>query len=268
MTTEHDSRTRTVLSWLREDAHENAERVLRLALDEVDTTQQRRLWWPSRRSPQMNRFFLTATAAAAVLLVAILGYNLLPDVPGPGDQPTQTPTRSASPSSTPTPVANPLVGTWLAPEMTCAQQVATIEAAGYTADQLAEARADLVAQGYGQDGFFDCAIQPSADRTTSRYSIVFDGLPLAATVLSARIYDNDALVSPQHYRAADGSTLEFGTDKGNAWEVCVTFRYTIDGDRLTFDMIQPNCTGTPDAPLLDQIAFTAFLETASFTRQP
>lgn len=267
MTTEHDPRTRTVLSWLREDAHENAERVLLLALDEVDTTQQRRPWWPSRRFTHMNRFFLTATAVAAALLVAVLGYALLPDVAGPGDQPTQTPTHSASPTSTSTPVANPLVGTWLAPEMTCSQQVATIEAAGYTADQIAKARADLAAQGYG-DGFFDCANQPSAARTTNQYSIVFDGLPLAATVLSARIYDYDVIASPQDYRAAAGSTLEFGSHQGNAWEVCVTLRYTIDGDLLSFEMIQPSCTGTADAPLLDQIAFTAMLETASFTRQP
>jgi hypothetical protein len=165
-------------------------------------------------------------------------------------------------------VANPLVGTWLAPETTCAQQVATIEAAGYTADQIAEAGADLVAQGFSKDGFFDCANQASAARTTNRYSIVFDGLPPGAAVLSARIYDYDALASPQHYRAAPGSTLELGAYQGNAWEYCLTFRYTIDGDRLTLDMIQPNCTGTADAPLLDQIAFTAFLETASFTRQP
>jgi len=221
----------------------------------------------------MNNLVRIGAAAAALLVVAILGYNLLPRG-SIGNQPTAVPTGlpSAQPtasaaSSSTTPVANPLVGTWLAPEMTCSQQVATIEAAGYTADQIAEARADLAAQGYG-DGFFDCANQASAARTTNRYSIVFDGLPLAASVLSARIYDYDVIASPQHYRAAAGSTLEFGSHQGNAWEVCVTFRYTIDGDLLTFDMIQPNCTGSADAPLLDQIAFTAFLETAPFTRQP
>ena len=40
MTTERDARTRIVLSWLREDAREDAERVLLSALDEVDTTPQ------------------------------------------------------------------------------------------------------------------------------------------------------------------------------------------------------------------------------------
>jgi len=267
MTTEHDPRTRTVLSWLREDTHENAERVLLRALDEVDATPQRWSAWPARRFIQMNKVLMTASAAAAVLVVAIVGYNLLPGIAGPGDQPTPRPTPSAGPSSTPTAIANPLVGTWLAPEMTCAQQVATILAAGYTADQIAAARVDLVAQGYGEDGFFDCANQASAARTTNRYSIVFDGLPLAASVLSARIYDDEALASPHDYRVV-ASTLELGGYQGAAWEYCLTFRYTIDGDRLTLDMIQPSCTGTADAALLDQIALTAMLETASFTRQP
>ena len=40
MTTGHDPQTRIVLSWLREDAHENPEHMLLRALDEVDTTPQ------------------------------------------------------------------------------------------------------------------------------------------------------------------------------------------------------------------------------------
>lgn len=78
MTTEHDSRTRIVLSWLREDAHENAERMLLRALDEVDTTPQRRSWWPAWRNFHMNKLATTATTLAAVLVVAVLGYTLLP----------------------------------------------------------------------------------------------------------------------------------------------------------------------------------------------
>ncbi len=50
MTTERDPRTRIVLAWLREETHENAERVLLRALDEVDTTPQRRSWWPAWRA--------------------------------------------------------------------------------------------------------------------------------------------------------------------------------------------------------------------------
>ena len=78
MTTDPDPRTRIVLSWLREDAHENAERVLLRALDEVDTTPQRRSWWPAWRPNSMNTYAKLIAAAAAVLVVAVVGYQLLP----------------------------------------------------------------------------------------------------------------------------------------------------------------------------------------------
>jgi hypothetical protein len=102
MTTERDPQTRTVLSWLREDAYENAERVLLRALDEVDATPQRRSWWPARRSQTMNAYKKLAIAAATVLVVGVVGYSLLRS-PGPGGQPT--PATSVAPS--PTPTSNP-----------------------------------------------------------------------------------------------------------------------------------------------------------------
>jgi len=105
MTTERDSRTRVVLSWLREDAHENAERVLLRALDEIDTTPQRRPWWPPRRFPNMTPAYKVGLAAAAVLVAAIVGYSLLPGVLEPGaptSQPTEQPTASPAPSPTST----------------------------------------------------------------------------------------------------------------------------------------------------------------------
>lgn len=107
MTTDQDSRSRIVLSWLREDLNENAERVLLLALDEVDATPQRRSWWPARRSTQMNRFLIGATAVAAVVLGAILAFDLLagPTVGPPGPTPALVP--SATPAQTPGRTASP-----------------------------------------------------------------------------------------------------------------------------------------------------------------
>ena len=104
MTTERDPRTRIVLSWLREDAHENAERVLLLALDEVDATQQRRPRWPAWRTPDSNAIYTIGFAAAAVLVVAIVGYNLLPGpiVGPPGSTQTVVPTATATPTEAPT----------------------------------------------------------------------------------------------------------------------------------------------------------------------
>ena len=121
MTTERDPRTRIVLSWLREDAHENAERVLLRALDEVDTTPQRRSWWPARRSRPMNTYARYAIAAAAVLVVAVVGYNLLPRSPGSGGQLTPGPTvvpspsPSSNPTNAPTPSPGPLTSTPFGP---------------------------------------------------------------------------------------------------------------------------------------------------------
>jgi hypothetical protein len=98
MTTDSDPRTRIVLSWLREDAHEHTERMLLRALDEVDTTPQRRSWWPAWRSNRMNIVTKVAVAAAAVLVVAFAGDQLLPRTGGIGGQPTTAPTSTPSPT--------------------------------------------------------------------------------------------------------------------------------------------------------------------------
>ncbi len=96
MTTERDPATRIVLSWLREETHEDAERVLLRALDEVDTTPQRRSWWLAWRTDPMSTYAKLLAAAAAVLVVAVVGYNFLPGRGGVGGQPTIAPSPSPS----------------------------------------------------------------------------------------------------------------------------------------------------------------------------
>lgn len=67
---------RVVRSWLREDAHEDASRVLDSVLDQLDTTPQRRLIWPVRRFLAMNGFTRLATVTAAVVAIAVIGLAL------------------------------------------------------------------------------------------------------------------------------------------------------------------------------------------------
>lgn len=103
MTTEHDPRTRIVVSWLRDDAHENAERLLLSALNEIDHTRQRRAWWPAWRFSDMNAFAKLLAATAAVVVVAVVGFNLLPGSGAGGAPPSPVESASSSPSTSPTP---------------------------------------------------------------------------------------------------------------------------------------------------------------------
>jgi hypothetical protein len=248
VSTERDV-TRIVRSWMDEGVTQLPDRVLDLVLDQIPATPQRHASWLARRFPPMNTYARLGLIAAAVLAVAIVGIGLFGRSTDVGPTTSQSPSLAASPPA----AVNPLVGTWLAPEVTCAQQVATVEAAGYTPEQMIQA----------------WAVDPTCPNGgKNQYSVVFDGLPVAATIRSARAYDYDVVASPHSYRVVDDSTLEFGAHDGKVWGFCLTLRYTIVGDQLTIARIAPSCTGTGDAPILDQIALTAILETTSFTRQP
>jgi hypothetical protein len=147
----------------------------------------------------------------------------------------------------------------LAPEVTCAQEIATIKAAGYTAEQITSV------------GFDPTCVNRNIGAkvgNTNQYSVVFDGLPASASIRSLRTYDYGAINSGHAYRLTGGTTFEAGGLKGQAFEYCLTFQYAVDGDQLTIEMIDPGCPTTGDAPLNDQIALTAIFETSQFTRQP
>jgi len=95
--------TRIVRSWLETGADRLPERVLDSVLDQLPAYKQRRLRWrPTWRFAQMNTLTKAAIAAAAVLVVAILGYKVLPGN-GPG---TTVPTPSPSPTASPTALHN------------------------------------------------------------------------------------------------------------------------------------------------------------------
>ena len=100
--------TRTVRSWLRTEEHESADRVLDNVLALLDATPQRRSWWPAWRIADMNNLAKLAIAAAAVVVVAVVGYNLLPGTGGAGGTPEASPSLSPSPSLQPSPSPTPV----------------------------------------------------------------------------------------------------------------------------------------------------------------
>ncbi len=105
--------TRIVRSWLHTDEHESASHVLDNVLAMLDTTPQRRSWWPARRSTDLNTYAKFAISAAAIVVVAIVGFNLMPtnggltggvaSTPSPSPTPIPTPSPTAAPSPTPKP---------------------------------------------------------------------------------------------------------------------------------------------------------------------
>jgi hypothetical protein len=101
MSTDRET-TRIVRSWLEVGATALPDRVLDAVLDQLPATPQRRSWGPARRFLDMNTSIKLAIAAAAVVVVAIVGYSLLPiggSVGGPG--PTASPSPTASPMPLP-----------------------------------------------------------------------------------------------------------------------------------------------------------------------
>jgi hypothetical protein len=97
MSTDRDV-TRALRSWLHEDAHEDAERVLNLVLEEIDTTPQRRAAWLTRRFPLLTKSFRFAALAAVILVAVVVTIKLLPGggIGGPTTTPTAKPSASAA----------------------------------------------------------------------------------------------------------------------------------------------------------------------------
>ncbi len=93
--TDHDALLRR---WLEEGANAAPERFVKAALQDIETTGQRRLRWtlPRRHGMTIHRYAMYAAAAAAMIVVSAVG---LAYVAGPRDTGTQTP----SPAATVTP---------------------------------------------------------------------------------------------------------------------------------------------------------------------
>ena len=159
---------------------------------------------------------------------------------------------SASPSPSAPLITGPIVGTWATGETTCAQQLAAIEAAGFSAKQMTSVGVDLTCRnGIAVAG---------ADWANGTQDTVARFLPDGSLVVSDFPYEDSSFT----YRLIGDTTFE-ATD---AKEICLTYGYAVEGDQLTIDIIDHGCPATGEAPLLDQIGLTVLFETAAFIRQP
>jgi hypothetical protein len=104
MSTERDV-TRIVRSWLHEDAHEDADRVLNSVLDQLDTTPQRRASWLARRFLTMSTNVRLGLVAAAIVLAVVVGIGLAGRL-SVGPAPEPTPSSSPSPEALSSPPEN------------------------------------------------------------------------------------------------------------------------------------------------------------------
>jgi hypothetical protein len=91
-----------ISAWLNDEAAERApEHLLSTTRTRIESTNQRRAWWPAWRLQSMNNRILGG-AVAAIAVIVVLGFVLIPRPTGTGGV-TPTPVPSPSPSLAPSP---------------------------------------------------------------------------------------------------------------------------------------------------------------------
>jgi hypothetical protein len=119
MTTDRDI-GRILDHWLLDGPTTAPDRVLDVLTDRIEHQPQRPAWRLDRRLPAMNPYIKAMTAIAAVIVVAVIGYNLLPggqpSVGGPGPTPSPTPAPSVTPAPTPAESPSAVYPSWFTAE--------------------------------------------------------------------------------------------------------------------------------------------------------
>ena len=81
--TQHSDIERLLDHWFKDGPDQAPDRVVDIVTDRIERQSQRPAWRLQRRPFSVNAYAKLAVAAAAVLIVAVVGYNLLP---GPVDR--------------------------------------------------------------------------------------------------------------------------------------------------------------------------------------
>ena len=96
-----------IASWLEDEARDGAsDRLVAAIRRQLESTNQRRPWWPAWRFRQMNMPIRFAVATAAVVAVAAAGIYLAPRQPGSGTGGPPSPSPSPSPTASPQPLSD------------------------------------------------------------------------------------------------------------------------------------------------------------------
>ena len=97
---------RLIRAFLHEGLDELPDPVYDAVRDRIEQTRQRAVIGPWRTS-NVNRYLQIGLAAAAVVVIAVVAFNLLPGSPAPGGEPSATPEPTATPEPSPSPIAAP-----------------------------------------------------------------------------------------------------------------------------------------------------------------
>jgi hypothetical protein len=96
---------RALTSWFEDGPTAMPDRVSIAVADRIGRTRQDRAWRLRGRLIDMNATIKFGAALAAVVVIALVGYNLLPQRPGVGG-PAASPTVSPTPTASPTEMTN------------------------------------------------------------------------------------------------------------------------------------------------------------------
>ena len=119
-------------TWFADGSSVAPDRVIDIVADRIERQPQRPAWRLDWRHLTMNPLAKAGAAIAAVVLIAVVGYNLLPGTsngvgaPGPSASPTVTP----SPTTSPTPTASASQGVRALPD-------SVLKAGTYSMDHIA-----------------------------------------------------------------------------------------------------------------------------------
>jgi hypothetical protein len=161
-----------------------------------------------------------------------------PTATPPPAAPTAAPTASAAPASI-------LEGTWTSGETTCEQQLAALDAAGFTAEQLEAAGWDPATCGDLMHG--------------TEFDVRFSGERLV-------VFQNGSVVWDGIFQIVDSDTFEAGDAAEGLY---ITYDYSIDGTELAIDMVRNDYpAASPEELVGEQLAQTIIYETATFTQVP